>query len=236
MASLASTLITRAMDNSGRSSLGTARSGATLENKNIHWLNDVMRRMSRRHDFREMRKQYSAATIASQKTYSFPTNYKTLRDFRLIDGFNSIKLIMLIPERFDKRVPYPENHSTGRPHWYIPYGKNFDLFKIPDAAYTIYMKTTQWPLSITTIGDTIDYDEDKDDIIVAGMTSENFNYMQMYEDGIAWNNTFEDRLRRAILRDEESPDWGPMGRGFDSQRDDMYWTEYWNDPMIRGNA
>ena len=227
----ASVLVTRAVDNVSRLSTSTSNSGATLSDKCIDYLNDVMVRMSRRHDFRELYKRYTASTTADQKTYILPSSYKDILVLVLRDGSNSRKLISVSPHLFNKRIPYPENESTGLPTWYIQYGDEFDLFKIPDTAYTMYIRTTQWPTKITAITDLIDYKTDKDELIVAGMTAKLFDYLQMYEDGAVWESKFLMQLKEAILIDEALPDYDPVGLGFGADTSTLP-GDYWNNPLI----
>lgn len=215
---LASTLIARALDNASRLGTTTTKSGTTLTNFGIDVLNRTMIRMSRKHDFRECRKIYSASTTASVKNYAFPTGYKTIYDIRLIDGTSSRKLEHAQGQKFDELVSYPEGLSEGRPVWYVPYGNNFDLYPIPDDAYAMYLKCTIWPTKITATTDTVTYDDDKDDLMVFGMTEELFQLIQMHEDSAVWNAKFQTGLKEAIDVDGRYPDWNPVGIGFSSGR------------------
>ena len=182
----ASTLITRALDNINRASNGTTRSGSTMSTLMIDYLNRAMNRMSRKHDFREMHKTYSASTVASQKSYSFPDNYKVIKDLRVIDWLSSRRLHMMHQRTFDEYHPYPEINTTNRPEVYTPFGNAFDLYPIPNAVYTMYIRTIQWPTVISSTSSAIDYFPDKDDIIVSCMTSDGFKHLQMFEDGVLW--------------------------------------------------
>jgi len=187
--------------------------------------------MSRKHDFKELQKRYTSATVANQKVYSFPAAYKIIIEMRLIDGFSSRKLKRLLPQYFASVIPYPENHTTGLPAWYIPWGHYFDLFKIPDDAYQLQLKTVDWPTVITASTGITTYDSNKDDIIVNGMTAEGFDYLQMYEDGALWRVKFKSELKEAIDLDESAPDYEPVGRGFEASGSGIYVGEYWNEPF-----
>lgn len=238
----ASTLITRTLDNISRDSLQLTKSGVKLETRALDWLNHTMWRMARRHDFKEMYKRNTASTVDGQKTYTMPTNYKQIILITVRDGNNSIKLRQMSPREFNKRIPYPENETEGRPTVYIPFGNEFDLFEIPDAVYTMYMRTIQWPTTITSASSLIDYTPNKDDVIVAGMTAEAFDHIQQFgantkyttNFGTKWEQTFQSRLIRAILEDERRADYDPIAKGFDSSAY-SYIGEYWNDPLIERN-
>jgi hypothetical protein len=211
---IASVLIARALDNASRLGTTTTKSGTTLSDFGIDVLNRTMNKMSRKHDFREHRKIYSASTVDGTKNYALPTGYKTIYDLRLIDGSQSRKLEHAQGQSYDENAPYPENNSEGHPIFYIPYGNTFDLQPIPDAAYVMYIKCTIWPTTITATTDSVGYDSDKDDLLVYGMTEELFGLLQMHEDSAVWNAKFKLALDDAIDVDGKYPDWNPVARGF----------------------
>jgi hypothetical protein len=187
--------------------------------------------MARKHDFKESIKVYAAATTASTKTYTFPTNYKKIFGLMLIDGSNSVKLKQMLPRHSDKYFPYPEDDSEGLPWAYTVYGDNFDLIPIPDDAYTLWCRTSQWPDKATTTASLSFYTPDKDDIIVAGMTYRGFFYLQMFEDATLWKREYIDLLNRAIETDGDLPDWDPKGEGFNATAGRLP-GEFWNNPFI----
>lgn len=232
---LASTLISRALDNASRLGTTTTKSGTTLSNFGIDVLNRTQVRMSRKHDFREHRKIYSASTTDGTKNYALPTGWKTIYDLRLIDGSSSRKLEHAQGQHFDEMVAYPENQSEGRPVWYVPYGNTFDLYPIPDDSYVMYIKCTVWPTVITATTDTLSFDSDKDDLLVYGMTEELFQLLQMHEDSAVWNAKFVAGLRDAIDVDGKYPDWNPVGRGFGYSQN-RYVGDPWLDPFIERNV
>jgi hypothetical protein len=190
--------------------------------------------MAREHDFRELKKTYTASTVDGTKTYGFPTNYKTIYDIRLIDGSSSLKLEHSQGQIFDQMVAYPENQSEGRPSWYIPYGNSFDLYPIPGAAYVMYCRCTIWPTQVTAVTDLVTFNSDKDDLLVFGMTSELFSHIQMHEDAAVWEAKFKQALKDAIDLDGKYPDWNPVGMGFDFTSE-RYVGDPWKDPFQWGN-
>jgi len=202
----------------------------------IAWMNRVLTRISRRHDFKELQKTYSASTIASQKTYGFPSNYKIIVDLKVIDGYESTKLILVLPPNFDKVIPYPEDDTEDKPVWYVPFGLNFELYPIPDTAYTLNTRAVIKPTTITATTDTLDYTDDKDDIIFAGMMTEGFYHLQMYEDALFWEKEFLTRLAEAISVEEHIPDYVPIGKGYSSKIEGgIYIGEYWNQTDVFSN-
>lgn len=232
---LASTLITRALDNVSRLGTTTTKNGTTLSNFGIDVLNRTQTRMSRKHDFREHRKIYSGSTTTSVKNYALPSAWKTIYDLRLIDGSQSRKLEHAQGQHFDEMVAYPENLSTGHPIWYVPYGNAMDLYPIPDASYVMYMKCTIWPTTIVATTDSISYDSDKDDLLVYGMTEALFQLLQMHEDSAVYNAQFQTALKDAINVDGKYPDWNPVGRGFGFTQS-RYVGDPWKDPFVWSNV
>jgi hypothetical protein len=233
--SAASIHITRCLDNLSRAGVGTTRSGATLSDKGLEWLNSALYRVSKKHDFRELVRLYQATTIASIKTYTTPVSYKSIKSIRLIDGLNSYKLIAVAPREFDRFIANPAASTTGRPLWYALYGNNIELYPVPDAAYTLYMRNPDWPATITVSSTLIDYSPDKDTLIVADMTASGFRYLQMYEDAMVWDKEFVKLLKEATDDDDDEPDMEYVGLGFDSalQEGQPQTQEPWNSPWHR---
>lgn len=231
----ASSIITRALDNASRIGTGTARSGTTLTNKGLDWLNDIQHDMARDHNFRECMQLYTATCTASGKSYTFPSNFRDVIDVVLVDSLNSRKLQMVPTQTFLKRVPYPEDESHDVPRLYIPCGTCFDLFPIPDSAYPMSMRVTLWPTTITATTESVFFFPDKDDVLVAGVTYKLFQHLQMHDDAKVWKSDYVDLKKRAVITAEYYPDWEPYGMGFDSKRSNqpaLPTGQYWNDPLV----
>ncbi len=245
---VASTLISETLDNLARSSVGTTRSGVTLSTQAMTWLNRTMSEITTgmvirmpsgsgvrllKTNFVELNKLYQTVTISGTKNYSFPVKYNEIITIRVIDGTSSHKLTLVLPHEFDKKIPYPEGESQGRPQFYIPRGNSFDLFPIPDAVYTLQCHVNILPTTILTITDLIDFEPTKDELIVAGMTYRGFRFIQMYEDATAWKTEYRDMFLSAVEMNEAMPDWEPMGRGFDTNK--VISGDYWKKPFIMFN-
>jgi hypothetical protein len=203
-----------------------------MSTESLYWLNAALQRMSRLYDFREMFKTYSSATVASTETYSMPTNWKVVMSVRIIDGTNSIKLQKETVRRVDEVRPYPAADSTGRPNTYMVRGNYFDLNPIPDAVYTMYMRTIQWPTVITDSATLIDYEPNKDDVVLAFTLCEAFKFFQMETDSLAWEAIAMKKLREIVRVETNNPDWEPKGVGFNSASDGIVLGEYYNNPLV----
>lgn len=241
---LASVLITECLDNLARASTGTTRSGATLESKALEWLNKTEMDISKRHDFREMKKRYQMSTADGIKSYNFPTSYKNICSMKLFETtnpYNSRKLKLWLPQSTDKKVPYPEGDTENIPLVYAPYGNVFDLLPIPDRVFTIEARVILYPTKITDVSSSVNYEPNKDELIVSGMTYRGFMYLQSYDDAKAWKNDYRDFFNSAVDLDIDEPDYSPVGEGFDGyssnvdsvSRSGVYPTEtYWANPLL----
>ena len=212
----ASTLITRTLDNLSRVSAGTTRSGETLDTRALDWLNRVMYRMARAHNFRELYTTSTPSTAASTYTYTLPTNWKTLSTITVRDTTSPVKLKGMTQRQFDLLSPYPANDTKAKPTQYVLHGNQYDLYPVPDDIYTLQIRYYKWPTIITSVATAIDYEPNKDDIIVAGMTGEGFDFLQMYEDGKAWTEKFLVMAKEAIVLDTRQPDLEPLVEGYDA--------------------
>lgn len=231
----ASVLITNTLDQLARAGASTTRSGETLTNVGITWLNWTMYNISKKHDFKEMKKLYTRSTVSGTKGYTLPENWKKIVSLRVIDGSSSQKLVRLTERKVDKYRPYPAGDETDRPVWYYPYNNYVDLIPIPDGAYELQLRVIVYPTVITSTTDTIDYEPDKDELIVAGMTYRAFRHFQMYEDASFWKSEFKDMLKDAIDTDEDPIDWEPYAEGFSAVNTEYNIGEYWNKPFVFGN-
>lgn len=222
----ASTLVSDCLDIIGIPSIKTRVSGTSYQTLALRWLNTAMYRIAKIHDFREMHKIFTKSTVTDTKSYLFPDSWKVIIDLRVEDGTNSRKLKMVRPELVDKYRPYPEDDSTNIPQVYVPYGNEFELSPIPDAVYTMRIRTIQWPTVITVVTDSIDYEPDKDDVVLAHMLVEAFKHLRAETDATRWIASAKLRLSEAIKQDKRRPDWSPVAQGFSSiPYRDFYYAE-----------
>jgi hypothetical protein len=67
-----------------------------------------------------------------------------------MDTSDSRKLTYVDPRELDEKIPYATQYGTGLPQWYTTFGGYAELFRIPDAAYSLYIRHSQWPAPLTT--------------------------------------------------------------------------------------
>ena len=195
------------------------------------WLNWGQGYIADLHTYEEMRKIHTGATTASQKRYGFPLNMKDIYSIALIDGASSRKLIYVSPREFVSKVPYPEQTTKGRSAYYVDYGINFELYRIPDKAYTLELRSSVYPVDFASDSSTSSLYR-KDLLIVAVATWFGFLSLRETEDADYWLNTVIPPLYRASLEsDHDAEDWTPIARGFDTKLDRI--GEYWSNPLVR---
>lgn len=222
------------LDNLGRSSTGKTRSGATLANRAVTWLDRAQIWVARKEDF--LFKISTANTTADQKDYAMPEDIKALYSLRLEDGLSSRKLKVIMPWEFDELVPKPDEATTGRPDWYIPYKttNTFELFKIPDTAYTMRLRYSHWPAALASDSQTSDF-TNMDDVLIEYGTHLGFKWLQELNDAASWKKQARESFAEAALCERKAfPDWVPVARGFSTKPRPPI-GEYWNDPFIERN-
>lgn len=224
------------LDNIGRSSTAETQSGATMSDMAVRWLNRAQREIARRYDL--LFKISTATTVASIQTYSMPSNIRSLYSMVVEDGLESRKLICVMPWEFDRCVPKPSEATTGRPDYYVPYklANQFELYRIPDAAYTLRMRHSIWPADLSADGSTSDYDTlnvNIDDVLVCIATSYGWKHLQELTDAAKWYKDGMDQIERVYISERHSfPDWAPAGVGFITGAPASV-GEYYNDPFVK---
>jgi len=142
---------------------------------------DLMQlRLARLKDFDELRQIESVpavitAVAADDKVITFPTltdarirKIYSLRRFAPADETLTGKLIRVLTRKWDETIPEPEFWSRGWPTHYTVWENNkFELWKVPDIAYTFQIRLSRWPkkVSVTGEGNPIDL-ENVDDLII----------------------------------------------------------------------
>jgi hypothetical protein len=223
------------LDNLGRGGTSQTRSGSTLSDRVVTWLDRAQVEIGRKYDL--LFKESTAATVASTKSYSFPSNLNAVFSFRLEDGLESRKLICRMPWEFDQLRPKMDEYTTGRPDFYIPYKttNTFELFRIPDAAYTIRIRHSCWASALSADGSTSDITaggNDVDDVIISLATAYGWKWLGELVDAANWRKEgmelLKDVYKNAI---GGPPDWEPTGRGFGNAPSLI--GEYYNDPFVK---
>lgn len=216
MAKTRAQMVTEICDVVGKSVSATSRSGAELQDRVVDYLNWGQKRIARFHSFHELNTyNESAATVTSVKRYPLSTGTnnlglvraKDISSIRLIDSENSRNLVRWHYRKFDKYYPRPENYSEGRPRIYARWGDDLEFFRIPDAAYTLYIRYSQWAQDLTSATQTSDF-QNKDQLLITAGILESYLALQEYNDVRVWLPIFIGQINDAKAA-EGDIDWEP---------------------------
>jgi hypothetical protein len=178
-----------------------------------------------------MKKNYTGNTTKSQYRYGFPTNMKDIHSLTLQHPPSSRKLLYVSAREFDAKVPRVEQITEGISAYYVDYGVNFELFRIPNAVYQMRLRCSVYPSDLTTDGATSDLRR-KDALICATATMFGFLSLRELEDATYWKNEVIAPLFQSSLEsDHSAEDWSPIARGFDTRRYPI--GDYVSNPLVR---
>jgi len=184
----------------------------------IRWINWAQGYLADLHTYEEMREIYSGSTIDGTARYGFPTGMKDVYSMTLQDGASSRILEYINPRHFDNNIPRPATYAEGKSDAYVDYGTNFQLFPIPDDAYSLILRCSIYPTDFETDG-TDDAEEmtllRKDALIVAMTTTFGFWMLKEIDDAAYWGaNLVPSLFDASLATDHSAEDWKPIARGF----------------------
>lgn len=137
-----------------------------------------------------MERQSTMATTDGTEHYTRPAKCKHIYDMRLIDSYNSWKLINIDRRTKDYYVPRPANVAEGRPKYYTEWGDYFSLHPIPDAStYTIQIRWYKWQTHLTSSSQQLEVDN-IDDLVVAGAVAEFWDALEEPTKAQQWWSKF----------------------------------------------
>lgn len=221
MAMTRSQMVTEICDVVGKSAAAASVSGALLQDRVVTYLNWGQKRMARVYSFNELNDtKENAVTVAGVKAYPLftgdnafsLTRLKDIHSIRLIDDENSRTLTRWSYRRFDKRFPRPENFTTGRPSIYVRWANKIELFRIPDSAYTLYIRFSQWANDMSSDTQVSDF-LNKDQLLVTAGILETYLALEEYTDAKSYYQLFLGQMNDAI-KAEGDVDWEPEAEAF----------------------
>lgn len=204
-----------------------------LANSRItRWLNWAKDYLADLHTYKEMKKVYTFNTVASNSLpIPWNTNMKDLYSMTVQDGARSRKLIYVNARDFDDRIPRMALFSNNLPEYYVDYGSNFELFPIPDAAYQVRARVSEYPVDLSGSTDTCTLLR-KDALLTAMATTFGFWSLREIEDAAYWGREIVAPLYEASLIGEpKAEDWIPIARGFGIQREATLVGNWWENPF-----
>lgn len=198
-------------------------------------INDAHRAIAMVRDFDELLvlDTTSAATVDGTNRYHITSDFaltrpKDIYSLVLHDDENSRKLTYVPYRELDKVVPYPDMVGEGRPYWYTRQGNYIELFRIPDAAYDLYIRYSQWP-------DVLDSDSDEtpylylDEVIV--FLAKDIANAYVSNQYVDFTERASYYLKLAVRDHITQPDHDLVARPFSTTGPVL--GEFWNDPFIR---
>lgn len=216
--------VNEVLDTIGKRADGITASGESLETKALRYLNWGQKTILSYYAFPEFEQLKSnAATVDGVKRYPLETgtnnlgltNVLDIASIRLIDSENSRTLVRWGQRKFDRHYPYPEKYSEGRPSIYMVHGNYVEMFKIPDAAYTLYIRYINKPTDLTLVSTSSSFD-DRDKLVVTAGVYEFYKALQEYKDVEVWKEILLDEIKRetALCGDMDwEPKRGEFGEG-----------------------
>lgn len=197
------------------------------------WINWALHRIDRACDMKGLEVRAEASTADGQKTYALPADCKYVETIRLIDGANSRYLDLVDTREFDQKVPYPEQSSEGRPDCYIEYESTFELYRIPDAIYTMLMRYWKWQDDFA--GDNTSPEISYcDDIIVQALVAEIWKNVEELDKEVAAHIKLISMLRAHDGVEKMHPDFEPKAKAFRGGAKGIKIGERYADPFDRG--
>lgn len=215
------------------------RSEFASDNTSIdRWLNQAQVRIVRKSRFKELNTLESktatfADVLATDKFLPFSSltnsNPRAILSLRVRDGSNSQKLVYIPFRLWDRRIPFPDSSSTGRPSHYTVYQKKIEFWKIPNQSYVYDIRLSLWATPLSAEGTASELDE-KDDALIA--MAKYYGFMRFKNsDGAALAIAeYKDVMGDAVLEDDDNPDFDavePHRGGSGTSAD------YWADPFQR---
>ena len=199
------------------------------------WLNLTLVRVGRRHFWQDLKStDTSNATVASTKEYDIVTdwgftNLRHIHAIDLIDGTNSRKLVYVPTRRLDERRPYPEAYSDYKSWGYTRWGSKIELIDVPDDAYTLKIRYSDWITQFTDDADTCDIDN-IDDLLLAATVAWGYASIEDEDSALKWAKIAEMSFQDAIAVEKAEPDYEPVMVGH--IMGDAYNVQYWASPFV----
>lgn len=202
-------------------------------------LNLAQARLSRRHDFKEMKRtavttNALTSDAAKDKYLKLPARLKVIHTLVLLDGDRSRKLREKPWRMVDARFPMPENLPRRRPVIYSRWGELLLLIPVPDQVYKFSMKYTRdpTPFDLNNPGQLSDFDF-KDDILIAEALAWRWSKLGRHDKANEHLREARILTEDAIKQDDNRPDMNTSSWDNDEEGREVI-SDYWADPFVRG--
>jgi hypothetical protein len=172
-------------------------------------------------------------TALTDKFVAVPTRYKSTTSWVIADPSDlkdAKKLERLTPGQMDERVPVTDDLTTGHPSVYQVWADSFELWRVPDKAYTQIHKHTLWPADLDKDTPSVKSSLDnKDDMIITLAVSWAFLTLRQNEDAARWWNIYRNMAAAADIEEADKPDYVIKP----ASEVGLTTNNYWQDPFVR---
>jgi hypothetical protein len=201
----------------------------------VRAINFAQTRISRGHDFKEMKGFYNVSTQFTSNPFNdkfvpLAAFIKHVHTVVLKDGTNSRKLVEKPWRQFDRTWPMPEALGRSRSQVYSRWGQNLVLYPVPDGVYALFMRVTQFPrpFNLITAPNAVSDFESKDDLIIAEACAYLWKSFGRPDKANDFLQESVMHFQAAVKQDSDIPD---MEIGLDISTENL--GQYWADPFVR---
>ncbi len=176
----------------------------------------------------------NAKTTANTNLYHMTSNLnltrpKDIYSIRLMANDNSRKLTYVPLRKLDEIVPYTNQTGTGYPDWYTIRGEYVELYKIPNANYSLYIQHSRWPAILSNETDTTPF-VNIDPVIVTLAVEMALSSLEGSSGD--WFSRARQLLGLSVKEETARPDQVFVAQPFNPAPSGIV-GEYWNNPWIR---
>ena len=165
----------------------------------LQFLNNRQDQICNFDNFSFMEVQSTAPTIASQQTYSFPSDYKDQLHMMLIEGTTKVDLTKWVGPQAEKS--YTDTETEGRPYAYWVWDDSYFLYPIPDEEYDLMLKYYKYLANLTDAASEENVLAQRwSDLLINGATSDSFHYFLMADKTAEWETKWNAEFQKLIRR------------------------------------
>ena len=178
----------------------------------------------------------NAETVDGQRTYHLVDDLgltlpKDIDSIILHADSNSRKLAYVAPRELDLKIPYPERFGEGKSQWYTRYGENIELIRIPNDAYSLYIRYSKWPTALTDDSDESPLSAQWDHVLV--FLSKDIANAYLNEEYVNFTEKAMSYLKLGLAESRTRPDETLVAQPFETDAEYRGVGESWKDPFVK---
>lgn len=199
------------------------------------FINLAQQRIARMGEFDEMQVTANLTTSntgsANDRFLVLPLK-RSLYSITILDGAQSSKLIYRTPQFWDRRIPMPEYWSRDTPRDYTVWNNTIEIYPLPDIAYTLRCRYTQWPADLVNPTDVSAYTH-KDEIIIELAVIYALKSLGKEDDAAKHESKLMQLFGEAKNLNDAKPDMHILPAESDAQSAVGNVGQYWLNPFIK---